>query len=45
MTFERFYKEVISRTEVKATKKYVRILWERAYTIDQACHALETMND
>ncbi len=44
MTFEQFYKEVTAKAGVQATKKYVRILWEHAYTIEQAIHNLQTMN-
>jgi len=45
MTFEEYYKKVTEKSGVFATVKYVRILWERAYTIDQAVHALKTMDD
>ena len=45
MTFEQFYKEVTEKSKVEATKEYVRILWNNAYTIDQAIHNLKTMHE
>lgn len=45
MTFEQFYKEVTEKSKVNATKEYVRILWDNAYTIEEAIHNLETMNE
>ena len=45
MTFEQFYQEVIKQASVNAKRNYVRILWENAYTIEQAVHNLQTMNE
>ena len=45
MTFEQFYKEVTVESKVEATRAYVRILWNNAYTIDQAIHNLKTMHE
>jgi hypothetical protein len=45
MTFQQFYQEVIKKSGVNAEQKYVRILWDNAYTIEQAIHNLQTMND
>lgn len=45
MTFEQFYIEITTQSKVNATKKYVRILWDEAYTIDQAIHNLLTMHE
>ncbi len=45
MTFEQFYKEVTDKAKVEATREYVRILWDNAYTIDQAIHNLKTMHE
>lgn len=45
MTFEQFYKKVTSESLVVATKEYVRILWDNAYTIEQAIHNLKTKDE
>lgn len=45
MKFKQFYETVTIKSGVTATEKYVRILWDNAYTIEQAVHNLQTMND
>ena len=45
MIFEQFYKEVTEKSKVNAHREYVRILWDNAYTIEQAIHNLETMHE
>ena len=45
MTFEQFYKEVTEKSKVNAPPKYIRILWDNAYTIEQAIRNLETMDE
>jgi len=45
MTFEQFYQTVTKQAGVNATKEYVRILWSNAYTIEQAVHNLQTMDE
>jgi hypothetical protein len=45
MTFEQFYQEVAKQSGVYAERKYVRILWDNAYTIEQAIHNLKTMHE
>jgi hypothetical protein len=45
MTFEQFYQEVIKQSSVNAERKYVRILWDNAYTVEQAVRNLQTMNE
>jgi hypothetical protein len=45
MTFNQFYQEVIRLSLVYAERKYVRILWDNAYSIEQAVHNLKTMNN
>lgn len=44
MTFEQYYTELINRVgELEhATRKYVRILWDYGYTLDQTEHTLNT---
>jgi hypothetical protein len=45
MTFAQFYQTVTKQASVNATKEYVRILWSNAYTIEQAVHNLQTMDE
>ena len=45
MTFEQFYQTVTKQANVATTKEYVRILWSNAYTIEQAVHNLQTMDE
>lgn len=45
MTFEQFYNKVIEISGIQASERFVRILWDEAYTIEQAVHSLQTMND
>ena len=45
MTFEQFYQTVTKQASVNASKEYVRILWSNAYTIEQAVHNLQTMDE
>jgi len=45
MTFKQFYEKVTKESGVIATETYVRILWDNAYTIEQAIHNLKTMDD
>lgn len=33
MTFKQFYETVTKESGVTTTEKYVRILWDKAYTI------------
>ena len=45
MTFKQFYETVTKQAEIMATEKYVKILWDNAYTIEQAVHNLKTMHE
>lgn len=45
MTFEQYYKIVSELSGIISDSKYVRILWDNAYTIDQAVYNLQTMRD
>jgi hypothetical protein len=45
MTFDKFYETVLTISGIDAPKEYIKILWVHAYTIDQAVHHLQTMND
>ena len=45
MTFEQFYQEVTKQSGVNAERKYVRILWDKAYNVEQAIYNLKTMHE
>lgn len=45
MTFEQFYQTVTKQANVSATIEYVRILWSRAYTIEEAVRNLQTKDE
>lgn len=45
MTFEQFYQTVTKQANVNANKEYVKILWSRGYTIEEAVRNLQTMDE
>ncbi len=42
MTFEQYYEKVLEKTKGQdfATKQYIRLLWGKAYTIEEAVNSI-----
>jgi hypothetical protein len=46
MTFKQYYTEILKNTEgFEVKESFVRILWEEAFTIEQAIHTIKTSDE
>ena len=45
MTLEKYYEKVLEKTKGQdfATKQYIRILWGKAYTIEEAINSINKL--